>query len=233
MSNLTLHNLIYINESGNFSKYETPIVVEGEYWYQSYTNAYEIDGELVFVNFQSRNMPELEITEIRPIIPKAPKYNLSETLDSSKSILEAHTEEVISGTLNFNKGNNIVILDGQAKTYRGLEGDDTYFVSQLLPKNGKVSITDTEGLNIIQIPSNTYVDKSLFTKNAARLTLEDGREITINGADKFSYNVGGNVTDGTAGIDLTYADFATSFGISDVLNSSGAQTGVISDMYII
>jgi len=161
------------------------------------------------------------------------KYSLSEILDENQNILSANTENVLSGTLNFNKGDNIIILDGQAKTYRGLEGDDTYFVSQLLPKNGKVSITDTEGLNIIQIPSNTYVDKSLFTKNAARLTLEDGREITINGADKFSYNVGGNITDGTAGIDLTYADFATSFGISDVLNSSDAQTGVISDMYII
>ena len=162
-----------------------------------------------------------------------PKYQLSENIDSSKNVLEAHSDEVISGTLNFNDGNNIVILDGQAKTYRGLTGDDTYFVSQLLPKNGKVSITDTEGLNIIQIPSNTYVDKSLFTKNAALLTLEDGREITINGADKFTYNVGGNITNGTAGTDLTYADFAASFGISDVLNSSGAQTGVISDMYII
>ena len=172
-----------------------------------------------------------EVTEERDI--NKPKYQLSEKIDSSKNILEAYSDEFISGTLNFNDGNNIVILDGQAKTYRGLTGDDTYFVSQLLPKNGKVSITDTEGLNIIQIPSNTYVDKSLFTKNAARLTLEDGREITINGADKFSYNVGGNVTDGTAGIDLTYADFATSFGINDVLNSSDAQTGVISDMYII
>ena len=231
--NLTLHNLIYINESGNFSKYKTPIVVEGEYWYQSYTNAYEIDGELVFVNFQSRNMPELEITEIRPIIPKAPKYNLSETLDSSKSILEAHTDEVISGTLNFNKGNNIVILDGQAKTYRGLEGDDTYFVSQLLPKSGKVSITDTEGSNLIQLPSNTYIDKTLFTKNAARLTLEDGREITISGADKFSYNVGGNITDGTKGTDLTFTEFAEVFGVYDILDASSSQTGTISDMYII
>ena len=130
------------------------------------------------------------------------------------------------------KGNDEIInIDGHEVV--SSEGNDTYFVSQLLPKNGKVSITDTEGLNIIQIPSNTYVDKSLFTKNAARLTLEDGREITINGADKFSYNVGGNVTDGTAGTDLTYADFATSFGINDVLNSSDAQTGVISDMYII
>ena len=52
-------------------------------------------------------------------------------------------------------------------------------------------------------------------------------------ADKFSYNVGGNVTDGTAGVDLTYTEFATTFGVSDILNSSGAQTGAISDMYII
>ena len=231
--NLTLQNLIYINDSGNFSKYDIPIVVDGEYWYQSYTRPFEIDGELVFVNFQSQNMPELQITEISPTIEKAAKYKLSLTADSSKNTLEAHSDSVLSGTLNFNAGENIIILDGQAKNYRGLEGNDTYFVSQLLPKSGKVSITDTEGVNTIQIPYNTYVDKTLFTKNAARLTLEDGREITINSADKFSYNVGGNVTDGTAGVDLTYTEFATTFGVSDILNSSGAQTGVISDMYII
>jgi hypothetical protein len=75
------------------------------------------------------------------------KYELSETIDSSENILSAHTEDVLSGTLNFNKGDNIIILDGQGKTYRGLEGDDTYFISQLLPKSGKVSITDTEGSN--------------------------------------------------------------------------------------
>jgi len=162
-----------------------------------------------------------------------PKYQLSSTANTDKNSLEAHSDSVLSGTLNFNAGENIIILDGQAKNYRGLEGDDTYFVSQLLPKSGKVSITDTEGTNTIQIPYNTYVDKTLFTKNAARLTLEDGREITINSADKFSYNVGGNVTDGTAGTDLSYTEFATTFGVSDILNSSGAQTGAISDMYII
>jgi hypothetical protein len=161
------------------------------------------------------------------------KYELSESIDSSENILSAHTEDVLSGTLNFNKGDNIIILDGQAKTYRGLEGDDTYFVSQLLPKSGKVSITDTEGSNTIQLPANTYVDKSLFTKNAARLTLEDGREITISGADKFSYNVGGNITKGDKGTDLTFTEFAEVFGVYDILNSSGAQTGEISDMYII
>ena len=231
--NLTLQNLIYINDSGNFSKYDIPIVVDGEYWYQSYTRPFEIDGELVFVNFQSQNMPELQITEISPTIEKAAKYKLSLTANSSKNTLEAHSDSVLSGTLNFNAGENIIILDGQAKNYRGLEGDDTYFVSQLLPKSGKVSITDTEGTNTIQIPYNTYVDKTLFTKNAARLTLEDGREITINSADKFSYNVGGNVTDGTKGTDLTFTEFAATFGVDDVLNSSGPQTGIFADLYII
>ena len=177
--------------------------------------------------------PELVITEIKPIIQKAPKYKLSLTADSNKNTLEAHSDSVLSGTLNFNAGENIIILDGQAKNYRGLEGNDTYFVSQLLPKSGKVSITDTEGVNTIQIPYNTYVDKTLFTKNAARLTLEDGREITINSADKFSYNVGGNVTDGTKGTDLTFTEFAATFGVDDVLNSSGAQTGIFADLYII
>ena len=199
---------------------------------------YDFNGKHFFfstisypVQWKNADVPfELTISEYE--IAK-PKYQLSNTANTDKNTLEAHSDSVLSGTLNFNAGENIIILDGQAKNYRGLEGDDTYFVSQLLPKSGKVSITDTEGTNTIQIPYNTYVDKTLFTKNAARLTLEDGREITINSADKFSYNVGGNVTDGTAGVDLTYTEFATTFGVSDILNSSGAQTGVISDMYII
>ena len=161
------------------------------------------------------------------------KYELSQSIDNNQNTLTAHSENAISGTLNFNAGDNIVILDGQGKNYRGLSGDDTYFVSQLIPTNTKLSITDTDGVNIIQVPTNTYVDKSLFTKNAARLTLEDGREITINSADKFSYNVGGNITNGTKGTDLTFAEFAEVFGVYDILNSSGAQTGSISDMYII
>jgi len=204
----------------------------------SFYGVYDFNGKYFFfspinypIEWQNADIP-LELTISEYEIAK-PKYQLSSAANTDKNTLEAHSDSVLSGTLNFNAGENIIILDGQAKNYRGLEGNDTYFVSQLLPKSGKVSITDTEGVNTIQIPYNTYVDKTLFTKNAARLTLEDGREITINSADKFSYNVGGNVTDGTAGVDLTYTEFATTFGVSDILNSSGAQTGVISDMYVI
>jgi hypothetical protein len=34
-------------------------------------------------------------------------------------------------------------------------------------------------------------------------------------------------------LDLTFTEFAEVFGVYDILNSSGAQTGEISDMYII
>ena len=185
-----------------------------------------------YLNFCIKCVEKMQFSD-KTLSKTSLKYELSETIDSSENILSAHTEDVLSGTLNFNKGDNIIILDGQGKTYRGLEGDDTYFISQLLPKSGKVSITDTEGSNLVQLPANTYIDKSLFTKNAARLTLEDGREITISGADKFLYNVGGNITDGTKGTDLTFTEFAEVFGVYDILNSSGAQTGAIADMYII
>lgn len=172
-----------------------------------------------------------EVTEETDI--SKPKYQLSEKIDSSKNILKPFNEASKAGTLNFSSGDNIIIADGQAKTLRGLDGNDTYFVSNLLPKDSTIEIIDTSGSNIIQIAANTKVIKTLWTKNAARLTFEDDRVITINGADKFTFNMGGNVTDGTDGTDLTFAEFALSFGIDDVLNLSGSNTGTVTDLYII
>ena len=161
------------------------------------------------------------------------KYVLSNQIDTNKNILEAFSETSKSGTLNFSSGNNIIIADGQAKTLRGLDGDDTYFISNLLPKNSSIEIIDTSGNNIVQIPSNTKVLKTLWTKDAARLTFEDDRVITINGADKFTFNMGGNVTDGSQGQDLEFLDFAKTFGIENVLDLSGSDIGLYSDLYII
>ena len=161
------------------------------------------------------------------------KYSLSESPDTSKNILKPFNETSKAGTLNFSSGDNIIIADGQAKTLRGLDGNDTYFVSNLLPKNSTIEVIDTSGTNTVQIAANTKVIKTLWTKDAARLTFEDDKVITINGADKFTFNMGGNVTDGTEGIDLTFVEFALSFGIDDVLNLSGSDTGLYSDLYII
>ena len=172
-----------------------------------------------------------EVTEETDI--SKPKYQLSEKIDSSKNILKPFNEASKAGTLNFSSGDNIIIADGQAKTLRGLDGNDTYFVSNLLPKDSTIEIIDTSGTNTVQIAANTKVVKTLWTKDAARLTFEDDRVITINGADKFTFNMGGNVTNETDGTDLTFAEFALSFGIDDILNLSGSDTGTVTDLYII
>ena len=161
------------------------------------------------------------------------KYALSETIDISKNILKSYSDDTQSGTQNYNSGNNIIIADGQAKTLRGLDGDDTYFISNLLPENSSITIIDTSGVNTIQIPANTAVKKSQWANDTVRLTFEDSRVVTVNNADKFSYNLGGNVSDGTAGTDLSFSELGDLFGISDILNMSGSALGTEVDMYIV
>ena len=158
------------------------------------------------------------------------KYTLSSTTDSTKNSLKAFSTETQSGTQNFNAGDNVIVADGQAKTLRGLDGDDTYFISNLLPEKSSTTIIDTSGINTIQIPSNTQVTKSQWAKDTVRLTFEDSRVITVNNADTFSYNLGGNVTNGEVGTDLSFSDFARTFGIDD-LSDSGL--GIYTDLYII
>ena len=158
---------------------------------------------------------------------------LSKTIDPNKNTLEAFSESSKGGTLNFSSGDNIIVADGQAKTLRGLDGDDTYFISNLLPKNSSMTIIDTSGKNTIQIPSNTQVAKSQWANDTVRLTFEDSRVITVNNADTFTYNIGGNVTSGIAGTDLTFSEFGFLFGVNDILNMSGSALGTEVDMYIV
>ena len=77
------------------------------------------------------------------------------------------------------------------------------------------------------------IDDTLFTKNATRLTLKDGREVTISDADEFTYNLGANITAGDEGLDLSYQEFASAFGVEDVLSLSSSVNGTIVDQYII
>ena len=107
-------------------------------------------------------------------------------------------------TLNFNDGNNIIVLDNHNTTFRGLAGDDVYIISQkTVNKDAKIEIIDTNGKNIIQLVENLKIIKSLFTSDATRLTLDNGSVITINGADRFTFELSGNVTTGTHGTSLT------------------------------
>ena len=117
-------------------------------------------------------------------------------------------------TLNFNSGNNIIIPTENKTTYRGLEGNDTYIVSRATEKNSKIDIIDTQGANTIQIVDGITISSSIFTSNAARLVLSNGTQITISGADKFTFEAGGNLTSATLGASRSYLKFAEAMGAS-------------------
>lgn len=135
-----------------------------------------------------------------------------------------------SGTINYSKLDDIIIGTGSNSTLRGLNGSDLYLISNLQAKNSSISIVDSGG--IIQIPNNTYIDSILFTSDAIRLTFSENREVTINNANKYTYNLGGNITAGDEGTNLTFLEMAEIFEINDVLSISGSETG-LADMYII
>jgi hypothetical protein len=131
-------------------------------------------------------------------------------------------------SLNFNSGKNYIIPTENDMTYRGLGGDDVYIISKAIPSNTKIQIIDTEGSNIIELVDGITITTSLFTKNATRLTLSNGSEVTINGADKFTYETSGNSTTGDAGSQWSYSDFVKGMGVTDGPPSSGSKNGTSS-----
>ena len=128
-------------------------------------------------------------------------------------------------TLNFNSGKNFIIPTENDMTYRGLGGDDVYIISKAIDNNTKIQIIDTEGSNTIQLIDGLTIANSLFTKNATRLTLSNGSEITINGADKFTYETSGNSTTGDIGQKWTYSDFVRGMGVVEGPPASGSKNG--------
>ena len=113
-------------------------------------------------------------------------------------------------TVNLSKLNDIIIPTNNGDTYRGNEGDDTYIlVSQ--ESSSSVSIIDTKGSNTIQLPEWSKVKSILVSKDAIRLTCDDMTIFTINGADKFLYDIGGNLTSNSLGSIKTFDEFVGIF----------------------
>ena len=113
-------------------------------------------------------------------------------------------------TINLSKLNDIIIPTNNGDTYRGNEGDDTYIlVSQ--ESSSSVSIIDTKGSNTIQLPEWSKVKSILVSKDAIRLTCDDMTIFTINGADKFLYDIGGNLTSNSLGSIKTFDEFVGIF----------------------
>ena len=113
-------------------------------------------------------------------------------------------------TLNLSSNNDIIIPTNDGTTYRGLDGNDTYIlVSQ--KESSSVSIIDTEGSNVIQLPEWSKIKSIVVAKTALKITCDNMTVFTINGADKFSYDIGGNTTSNSLGTIKTFNEFVEIF----------------------
>lgn len=113
-------------------------------------------------------------------------------------------------TINLSENNDVIIPTNDDTTYRGLKGNDTYIlVSQ--ENSSSISVIDTEGENVIQLPEWSKIKSIVVAKTALKITCDDMTVFTINGADKFSYDVGGNITSNSIGSIKTFTEFVNIF----------------------
>lgn len=118
-------------------------------------------------------------------------------------------------TINYGPDNDIIIPTQNNTTYRGLGGDDIYIISNAIPKDSLITIIDKSGENIIQLTNGLEISSSRFSRDSSRIELSNGVSITINGSDKFLFEVGGNVTTGVTVDQKEYDEFLSLFGIQE------------------
>ena len=118
-------------------------------------------------------------------------------------------------TINYSPGNDIIVPTINNGTYRGLDGDDIYIISNAIPKHSLITIIDTNGKNIIQLTNELEISSIRFSRDSSRIELSNGVSITINGADKFFFEVGGNITAGINVDQKNYDEFLSLFGVQE------------------
>ena len=126
-------------------------------------------------------------------------------------------------TINASSSADIIVPSNNGTTYRGLGGDDTYIISNAA--SGNITIVDTSGSNTIQLVDGLSIASSKFAADSVQLTLSNGAVITVNGADKFSYDVGGNSTSGVTGASTDYAGLASDMGVASLPTGSTISDG--------
>jgi methionine-rich copper-binding protein CopC len=109
------------------------------------------------------------------------------------------------------KGNDVILLQQTSTAIVGAgEGDDRYILdSALLAPNQKITISDLQGSNTLHLVGGLTITGSKVTNNALLLTLSNGAEVTLLGADTFQFLTGGNPLTGQGAQTSTFSDFVT------------------------
>ena len=151
-------------------------------------------------------------------------YHSTTSGNANGSILASLFNDAGKETQNEEKDSHEIIVPTGKSTYRGLEGNDTYIISKAINSNAVINIVDTEGENTVQLVDGLTISSSKFASNAVSLSLSNGASITISGADKFSFDIGGNATTAIEVIEKDFLSFAKMFGVED-LPESGSIGG--------
>lgn len=104
-------------------------------------------------------------------------------------------------------------------------GNDTYILSPfLLTGTENITLSDVQGINLLQLASGLSIAKSEVAATSLRLTLSNGAKVTVLGANAFNYDVGGNAAAGINHTPVTFTDFAQGT-LGVMVQSTGIATG--------
>lgn len=105
----------------------------------------------------------------------------------------------------------LTAVQSSGETYAENQGkDNIYALSPFITQSGAtITIIDDEGNNSLQLPNGLKITSSIVVGNELLLTLDNGSTVNLRGADKFSYDVGGNSILGINATLKNYTDFVT------------------------
>lgn len=121
---------------------------------------------------------------------------------------------------------DLVLLESASPSVVGAgPGDDTYLLDPVrLTGRERITISDTQGTNRLQLVAGLSISQSLLAPSALRLTLSNGAQVTLLGADVFVYDAGGNASIGLNHPPVSFATFAQgALGVR--VPASGTATG--------
>lgn len=141
----------------------------------------------------------------------------------------AKTLGTAAGTATFvsSSANDTIVLPQQASSavISSAAGNDTYLVSTgLLTAVGAYTITDSQGSNSIQFVGGTSISSFIVAATALQVTLSSGAVLTVLDADRFTYDIGGNIAAGRDNTDVSYAAFVSSV-LGVTVPTSGTVAG--------
>ncbi|SET22727.1 Lipase (class 3) [Nitrosomonas marina] len=114
---------------------------------------------------------------------------------------------------------NIVIA--QRGVVSSAAGNDTYVLSSaVVDDNARITISDNQGANTVQLFEGLRIDNSIIASDTARFDLSNGAQITILGASSFHYETSGDPLAGTTGDIHDYPNF-----VVNILGSSVPPAG--------